>query len=397
MNSIEPLNMRKCSGCGACVQICPVSSIHIDYDCEGFRRPYVKSNCIQCGKCVQVCPWQSEKESESQQALPECYGAWNTDADIRHQSSSGGIFTAIAKEIIAQSGVIFGAKYNDKFEIVHDFCETDDALSGFRGSKYAESNLKNVFSEVKNFIKMKRKVLFTGTPCQIAGLKQFLNMETPYLFTMDFLCHGVAPQKLWLNYVQYMKKKYCANPLSINMRDKSKGWGKYIMKICFSNHKIYISKSFMDIYHILFLKAKCLRLSCYHCIFTTPYRASDITVADFWGAEKLYPEIQTDPGMSLMLLNTEKGNFMFHSLMKNKIIESFPADIDAIREFNRRLSSQKIPENDREIFFQDLASQPFHKLIKKWARPIPGSYIPFHKKIYYKIIYELKKLKGKYS
>lgn len=234
---------KECCGCSACVQRCPKQCIVMKEDEEGFLYPVVdKEVCIDCGLCEQVCPVLRQREEREPL---EVYAAFNKNEEVRMQSSSGGIFTALAEPIIKEGGVVFGARFNEDWEVVHDYVETVEGLSAFRGSKYVQSRIGCTFSQAEQFLKQGRKVLFSGTPCQIAGLKLFLRKEYENLLSVDFICHGVPSPGVWRQYLnefivyQGNKKKisfFPSKPIILNsirdisrieFRNKRLGWKKY--------------------------------------------------------------------------------------------------------------------------------------------------------------------------
>lgn len=240
---INILDKKDCCGCASCVQVCPKQCISMNEDCEGFLYPKVDSAaCIDCGLCEKVCPVINQNEPKEPLAV---YAAMNSNEKIRLKSSSGGIFTLIAEQILADGGVVFGARFNENWEVIHDYAETVEGLEPFRGSKYVQSLIGDNYKYAKQFLLEGRKVLFSGTPCQIAGLKKFLCKEYENLLTVEMVCHGVPSPKVWRDYLQYRRAQHVVgkNAVSssidelpvitgISFRDKISGWKKYGFKIC---------------------------------------------------------------------------------------------------------------------------------------------------------------------
>lgn len=300
---------NQCCGCSSCIQICPKQCISFEEDCEGFRYPQVDTTkCIDCGLCEKVCP---ELASLSPREPHEVYAAVNQNEEIRLASSSGGIFTHIAEQIISRGGVVFGARFNKEWEVVHDYTETIEGLTAFRGSKYLQSKIGLSYQQAEQFLKAGRDVLFSGTPCQIAGLKLFLRKEYPNLLTVDFVCHGVPSPLVWRYYLNEQRESSKTTIASINFRDKSTGWKGFSLTLYNHQNAIYTNRFYKDTYMQAFLANLTLRPSCYACPAKAGRSQSDITIGDFWGIEKIKPEIDDNKGVSLVILNNKKDISLF--------------------------------------------------------------------------------------
>lgn len=325
---IEIKDNKDCCGCAACVQICPKECISLIEDGEGFLYPHVDRNgCIGCGMCEKICPFINAEEPREPLL---CYAAKNRNEKIRMESSSGGIFTLLAENIIDEGGVVFGAKFNDKWEVVHDYAETKEGLAAFRGSKYVQSRIGNTFRQAESFLKEGRKVLFSGTPCQIKGLKLYLRKDYCNLHTVDFICHGVPSPGVWRQYLDETFRKTNRRAsrekntvlssqkdipviTSINFRDKKLGWKKYsfVVRGKYSGwadeksvllSEMHQNNAFMK----AFLSDLILRPSCYNCRAKYGRSGSDITIADFWGIQNIMPDFDDDKGESLILCYSNK-------------------------------------------------------------------------------------------
>ena len=302
---VEP---QKCCGCSACIYICPKHSISFQEDRDGFIYPKVDlETCIDCGLCEKVCPMINQ-ESE---CLPlATYAAKNDNETIRLRSSSGGIFTLLAESVIGEGGVVFGARFNEDWEVVHDYTDTIEGLEPFRGSKYVQSCMGESYRLVENFLKADRKVMFTGTPCQIAGLRKFLRKDYNTLLTVEVVCHGAPAPLVWRTYLNNEIAK-CGKDLSgvegINFRDKLTGWKTYSLSVKLSENIVSSSLSKDNDYMRAFLSNLSLRKSCYNCPAKSGKSGADITIGDFWGIENVRPEIDDDKGLSLVLVNSPKG------------------------------------------------------------------------------------------
>ncbi|EEC97020.1 4Fe-4S binding domain protein [Parabacteroides johnsonii DSM 18315] len=316
-------------------------------DTEGFFYPVVdECVCVDCGLCERVCPVLNQS---SEREPLEVYAAFNKNEEIRMQSSSGGIFTALANQIIKEGGVVFGARFNEDWEVVHDYVETIEGLSVFRGSKYVQSRIGNTFSQTEQFLKQGRKVLFSGTPCQIAGLKLYLRKEYENLLTMDFICHGVPSSGVWRQYLNELITHLGNSRISvyshsesiilnsirnishIEFRNKRLGWKKYCFALTLSVTDEYGSKNTVllsephneNIFMKGFLANLYLRPSCYACPSKCLKSGSDITIGDYWGIQNVKPEIDDDKGICCTIVNTSKGIFYVSKINVNKIISSY--------------------------------------------------------------------------
>ena len=295
---------HNCCGCSACVQTCPKQCISFEEDEQGFRYPLVdKGVCVDCGLCEKVCPVLNA--GEPRQPL-EVYAAINPNEEIRRESSSGGIFTALAKAVLDEGGVVFGARFNDQWEVVHAYTESREGLAPFRGSKYVQSRVGETYRQAKAFLQQGRKVMYTGTPCQIAGLKRYLGKEYDQLLTVDVVCHGVPSPLVWRDYLRDITANNLSQIASINFRDKSTGWKNYSVKISGKEGKDYVNESFrQNLFMQVFLKDLCLRPSCTNCAAKSGKSCSDLTIADYWGMED--PNWDDNKGTSLALVHSSQG------------------------------------------------------------------------------------------
>lgn len=305
---------HNCCGCSACASICPKHCITMQADNEGFLYPVVnKEDCIDCGLCEKVC---QELRAFEERKPSEVYAAININDNIRSASSSGGIFGGIAEYIIISGGVVFGAKFNDKWEVVHSYTEEISGLSAFRGSKYVQSNLGCCYEEVENFLCQGRTVLFTGTPCQVAGLKKYLRKDYDSLYTVDIICHGVPSPFIWKNYIEELSKNFKESIESIegiNFRNKEHGWNRYCFSIKWSNQELKERRR-KNLYMRGFLANLFLRPSCFNCPAKSFKSGSDITIGDFWGIEVVDPQMFDDKGTTLLIVNTCKGDYLLQQL-----------------------------------------------------------------------------------
>lgn len=324
---IDIRNKKDCSGCKACMQICPRHCISFKEDREGFVYPIINHlQCIDCHLCEKVCPFHSVGQAS---APVKVYAAYNRNIEDRAKSSSGGMFILMAKNVIENGGVVFGAVFDESWMVKHTYSETIEGVYAMLQSKYAQSDIGNSFIEVKKFLTEGRQVLFCGTPCQVAGLNHFLRKDYPNLITVDFLCHGVPSPGVWRKYVEkeIIPLAPCARAgknsvlnLSINavsvitdieFRDKSyRGWKKYSFVVRQKSaskadkNTVLLSDSHYDNPYMRgFLSDVFLRPSCYDCKCKNGRSGSDITIGDFWCADKVDKNIDDDKGLSLILIN----------------------------------------------------------------------------------------------
>lgn len=293
-----------CTGCSACASICPTKSITMIEDKEGFLQPHIDADsCIKCHKCEKTCPIITPIKIPTDFET-QAYAAINKDEEVRMRSSSGGMFHALAKWTIEQGGVVFGARFNEQWEVVHDFTETIEGIKPFMRSKYVQSCIGDTFKQSKQFLDQGRQVLFVGTPCQIGGLKAYLRKEYDNLLVVDFICHGVPSPKVWREYIVGVGMK--DEIQDINFRDKHNGWKNFELSMTIGTTKMYGTQR-GDSYMKGFLNNIYLRRSCYNCQFKNIHRISDLTIADFWGIENICPEIDDDRGLSAIFVHTNKG------------------------------------------------------------------------------------------
>lgn len=377
---IDIKEKKDCCGCGACVQRCPKSCISMLEDNEGFLYPEVdKEMCIDCGLCEKVCPVINQ--SKERQPLV-VYAAKHKDEQIRLASSSGGAFTAIAEPVIEEGGVVFGAKFDKDWSVIHDYTETKEGLAAFWGSKYVQSRIGESYKNAEAFLKTGRKVLFSGTPCQIAGLKRFLCKEYDNLLTVDFICHGVPSPGVWREYLKEETARLCGGKNSvlshpkdnlgdvrienISFRDKRLGWKKFSFALTLSvpdghgaKNTVLLSEPLnKNIFLRGFLADLYLRPSCHACPAKKFKSGSDVTIGDFWGVQNLIPEIDDDKGISLVMVNNPK----IESCFRNYKIKKWLVNYNDILYYNISIEQSVSLTDKRRCFFCNTESTLYKKI-----------------------------------
>jgi coenzyme F420-reducing hydrogenase beta subunit len=367
-----------CNGCHGCKSICPQNCISMISDDEGFLYPHVDYNkCIKCTKCVNICPVLNKKVLFNK---PKAYAVINKNLQVRMNSSSGGVFSVFAQQVIEEGGYISGAVFDDNLEVIHILTNLEEKIACLRKSKYVQSRIDNIYKEIKIKIESKQKVFFVGTPCQVAGLKNYLEKDYAELITADIICHGVPSPKVLKKYLNYIEKKVHSNVVEINFRDKTHGWRDFEMFLKFDNKLNYRCGHSKDLFMLTFLKDLCLRPSCYSCAFKDIHRQGDITLADCWGAEFFTESLDDNKGISLILMNSERGVEMFEKSIGN--LKFLEVDLETAIKYNPSAVKSVEMNANRDNFFRLLDKKRFNYLVEKFCK----------KKIVERIKDKLKKL-----
>ena len=373
-----------CTGCSACYSICPMRCVSMDSDTEGFLYPVIdERNCTKCKECEKSCPVIVQGLARKPLSI---YATKNPNEEVRYNSSSGGVFTMLAEYIVKERGVVFGVRFNDEWEVIHDYTETMEGLATFRGSKYVQSIIGDTYKQAKYFLENGRRVLYSGTPCQIAGLRTYLQNEYHNLLTVDFVCHGVPSPLVWKKYLDELMGQYLCEESGvynhhiqrINFKDKVNGWysmtftisyimNKYICDLPLADNDKQISlimeSASKNSYMKGFLRDLFLRPSCYRCPARSLKSGSDITIADYWGIRNVLPEFDDGKGVSLVMVNTEIGRQVYGLLDKNDIETTFE---DALAG-NSTIERNPYPRKMRDKFFRELHDKPIIPLIDRCA------------------------------
>ena len=366
-NLIENNGNQACCGCTACKTVCPKQCITMSEDAEGFLYPKVDASlCIDCQACVRVCPFHNPAKEEKPQSV---YAALNKNEEIRRDSSSGGMFTILAEKVIKDGGVVFGARFTDDWRVEIVPTETIDGLAAFRGSKYLQAQMGSSLVLAKKYLQEGRKVLFSGTPCQIAGLRHYLRKDYDNLLAVDFVCHGVPSPKVWKMYLDEVSKASQRAISDIKFRDKPQGWKRFNFTLSYNeSNKSYTISSYNGDNHYMraFLSDMILRPSCYNCQAKCGRSKSDITLADYWGIDQVHPNMDDDKGTSLLIVRTEKGRQALDFYQTTYTESTYE---DAFR-FNPAIEKSALPHPKRADFFNKLDStKDLLKLIDKELRP----------------------------
>lgn len=361
---IKLYNQKKdCCGCTACMAVCPKKAITMKPDDKGFSYPEINDKlCIECGLCTKICAFQNGYSTEENLPEPHIYAVRHLDEKERATSRSGGMFAALCKWIFTEkNGIVYGVGYGEHFRAVHKRAENMREAFEFKGSKYVQSDMGNVFSQVRDDLKAGKNVLFSGTPCQTAGLKGFLkNVNTDNLYICDIICHGVPSPMVWDDYLTYLENKNNSKAVNVNFRDKEKlGWTVHFESVTFESG----IKEFGEIYTHLFYNCIMFRPSCKNCKYTNFLRPSDITLADFWGIGKAVPEMHDNKGVSLILVNTKKGEDMF-AAVSNDI-----AYKETVKEkcMQPNLQHPSVFSVETDSFWNDYKANGFNYAAKKYG------------------------------
>lgn len=355
-------NKEDCCGCTACLSACPKNAIQMVEDEKGYLYPTIDKNlCIGCNICEKVCPLKIENNKLS--FTQAAYGVKNKDNEERNRSSSGSVFIEIAKAVLSENGVVFGVEMDSNFIVYHSWANTLEESRKFQGSKYVQSIKGNAYSKVKEYLMDGKKVLFTGTPCEVAGLKKYLGKDYNNLLTIDIICHGVPSQKLLQKFINKKEKDFKSKIKSLTFRDKKFGWRNQEIHINFENDKDYHAPIWEDEFYRLFTSNYILRESCYVCHFANMNRPGDITIGDFWNIKNVKEDFEDTLGISSILVNTEKGADLFDSIKSD--FNYFNCDFNEITQPNLQHPSIK-PENFEE-FKKDFESQGLDYCLKKYG------------------------------
>ena len=349
----------QCTGCGVCVAVCPVKCLKLTFDAEGFGYPvYSGSGCVDCGLCEKHCPVEHQSFLPEHSQDPETFAALNNDMDVRLDSTSGGIFSAAATAIFDRGGYVSGAVYMPDFSVKHIITNDRSKLPELRSSKYLESRFEDIFPQAKEILDSGKELFITGTPCQIAALYSYLKKDYDNLYTADFICLGVPSPKVFQAYIRQREKTAKSKVKFVKFKDKSFGWHNFALRLEFENGERYCESRGKDPFFVGYLQYKNFsRPSCYDCQFKER-QSADITLGDFWGIEKIAPEMDQDKGTSLIMLNTPKGERLFNFFRNVLSVKELTAnDISAGNQAWKKSIAPK--GGNRKKFFAALEKYDF--------------------------------------
>jgi coenzyme F420-reducing hydrogenase beta subunit len=364
MNIKRAIGEKNCTGCTACASVCPCNAITMLEKTNGFQYPEVNQYlCVHCGKCIKVCPCLSKNSIRA--SLPRVYAAKNLDDIVRQSSSSGGIFSIFAEEMLAGNGIIYGCELIDGKVAEHIRCEDINSLRKIRGSKYIQSSLQNSFAKVKLDLLANHNVLFVGTPCQVAGVKSFIG-DNQRLLTVELLCHGVPSPGVYRKYIHEMEELFKSKVTDVFFRKKMDSWRNYVVCVEFLNGKFSYETFKDNPFMVAFLDNLCLRPSCYNCQFKNGTSGADFTLGDFWGIENICPALDDDKGTSIVLVHSQKGlEFFAKCASKMNYCET---DFEKSLIGNPTYFHSVLEPKMRGYFMKNYSRISIRKLVRKYRK-----------------------------
>jgi len=359
------LDKKDCVGCGACANRCPEHCITMKEDSEGFSYPNIdKRMCINCGLCERVCPVINLPKYREVQAVYACY---NKDEKVRMNSSSGGCFSLLADYVLRQKGYVVGAAFDTDLSVHHILIHSAEDLTLLRGSKYLQSRMENSYFLVKDVLGKGKTVLFSGTPCQVAGLKTFLGREYDNLFSVDVVCHGVPSPKVYREKLNEVEEKIGEKVVSVNFRDKTSGWNSF--NLIFAGKKVLVKEIKQESsYMQAFLKNISVRPSCSVCRYNNEHSSADLTIADYWGVETKFPELSDNKGVTVVLVNTIKGKGLFEQVEKNAAV--WKSNFTHAAQYNFAMRNISLLHPAREEFFARLGTKNMDILVPELLKKV---------------------------
>ena len=355
----------RCTGCAACANKCPKQCIHMRENKEGFLYPEIDANhCINCDLCEKACPVLTPIPINKTEKDVKVYAVTHKDELIRANSSSGGVFTAIAEYVVLQGGVVFGAAFNERWDVEHICVDNLKDLQRLRGSKYVQSRIGNTYQQAKEFLQAGRLVLFSGTPCQTSGLIGYLGRKYDNLITQDLICASIPSPMVWRRYLRYREQMERSKIEKVSFRDKIGGWHSYHLSILFENGTVYAKSQMDDMMMKAFLYRRCSRKCCYHCEFKQKYRLADFTLADYWGIQDIAPELDDNRGLSSCYVNSPKAADILEKI--NSQINLQEMDLETAVSKNMAMVTSAEEPDDRSAFLSEIRRRPFDVVVGKY-------------------------------
>ena len=365
---IDKIKKEIFTGCDACFNVCPENCIEMIVDDIGFRYPKVNyAKCTNCKVCIKTCPSLNKSLIADNWREPKVFAAWSLNESIRLNSTSGGIFSELAKEIILDGGLVVGARYNEQHLVEHDMIESIDDIEKLRQSKYVQSDIGDIFIRIEVKLKEEKLVAFCGSPCQVAGLLNYLKRPYDTLVTFDFVCRGINSPKAYTKYMEMLEKKYNSEIEKVWFKNKTYGWNRFSTRIDFKNGKTYIKDRYSDLYMRGYIEENLyMRPCCFDCKYKDFPRVADITLADFWGVGATDPELDADKGTSLIMINSKKGDEVFNKIedrvfrKESKMEAALPGNMAIVK------SAVRNPKSEEFLIMLDM--YPFDVCFKKYAQ-----------------------------
>lgn len=358
---IDKVSVQECTLCGACVNACPTDAISFSKPYLDFYYPQVKEDiCIHCNQCEQACPILGNK-GKPDEGYPVAFAAKSENDSMRMRSSSGGVFYELASQMLRDGGYVCGAVFDDEFHVKHILSNAKEDILRMMGSKYAQSDAGYCYREIKDVLEKGCKVLFSGCPCQVAGLRTFLGKEYPNLLLVELICHGIPSDQMLQTYIGMQERKYGARLTRMEFRNKKKGWHNSSVRMEFENHRIYSIPYTADAHTIGFLRNITLKSSCYDCHFRNFTAGSDIIMGDFWGAEVELPE-DDNKGISAILVNSGKGM----DIIDRCNLALTPANVETVIKYNKNLLCSAAVSPQRSSFYARADTNGLEEAIRRY-------------------------------
>ena len=356
---IDKVSVQDCALCGACFNACPVDAISFSKAYLDFRYPEIDvTRCVHCNQCEKACPILGDK-SKPEDGYPIAFAAKSNDDSVRLHSSSGGVFYELASKMLRDGGYICGAVFDEDFHVRHIVSDMQEDLLRMMGSKYAQSNVGHCYREIKSKLKEGCKVLFSGCPCQVAGLRNYLGEDYPNLLLVELICHGIPSDLMLQTYIGMQEKKYGAKLKQLEFRNKAKGWHSSSVRMEFENGRVCSEGMTLDTFMQGYFRCITLKESCFDCKFRNYTSGGDLIIGDFWGAEIEAPNIDDNIGISVVIATSEKGDAFF----KRISLPCYPIDIETVLKYNQSLVSSFCVGAQRPDFYEYASKNSFESAI----------------------------------